>query len=63
MTVEKDGSMDEKLLELAFMLKDSMPELDLRSILKKMRDPTIWQCYILHDDSDSSVLLGGCIVR
>ena len=44
------ASMDNKLIDLALILSDRLPDVNLEDMLLKMRDFETWNSYIVHDE-------------
>ena len=48
------------MIDLALILSDRLPDVNLEEMLLKMRDFETWNSYIVHDEQQK--VLGGCLL-
>ena len=60
---EKNTAIDCRLVDLAILIAEELPRMNLAHVLAKVRDEVTWKSYLVCDAASSHVVLGGCIIK
>lgn len=60
---EKSSAIDYRLVDLAILIAEELPRMNLVDVLSKVRDEATWKSYLVYDASMPSHVLGGCVVK